>query len=119
MLPRWLLRTSNTSTNNSPKPRASSSSLGDIGYGESIAFTALGDAVNVAARLQDMSKVLACEVVISEEVYQTAGLIDDELPRQKITVRGREAPIVVRTVVKAEKLATVIERLTAGSVAKA
>ena len=93
--------------------------LGDIGYGENIAFTALGDAVNVAARLQDISKELACEVVISEEVCQTAGLIDDELPRQKITVRGREAPIVVRTVVKAEKLATVIERLTAGSVAKA
>ena len=88
--------------------------LGDIGYGENIAFTALGDAVNVAARLQDMSKELACEVVISEEVYQTAGLTGDELPRQEITVRGRTAAIVVRTTVKAENLATLIERLTEG-----
>ena len=88
--------------------------LGDIGYGENIAFTALGDAVNVAARLQDISKELACEVVISEEVYQTAGLTGDELPRQEITVRGRTAAIVVRTTVKAENLATLIERLTEG-----
>ena len=71
--------------------------LGDIGYGENIAFTALGDAVNVAAGLQDISKELACEVVISEEVYQTAGLTGDELPRQEITVRGRTAAMVVRT----------------------
>ncbi len=88
--------------------------LGDIGYGENIAFTALGDAVNVAARLQDISKELACEAVISEEVYQAAGLTGDELPRQEITVRGRTAAIVVRTTVKAENLATLIERITEG-----
>ena len=36
--------------------------VGDIGYGENAAFTALGDAVNVAAQLQDMSKELNYEV---------------------------------------------------------
>jgi adenylate cyclase len=35
--------------------------IGDIGYREHMVFTALGDAVNVAARLQDMTKTLACE----------------------------------------------------------
>jgi adenylate cyclase len=91
--------------------------IGDVGHGENIAFTALGDAVNVAARLQDMSKELECEVVISDEVYQTAGLPLEELQRKEITVRGRTAPIVVRTVLKAENLATLFERTTAGSVA--
>jgi adenylate cyclase len=76
--------------------------VGDIGYGENVAFTALGDAVNVAARLQDMSKELECEVVISDEVYQTAGLPHGRLQLKEITVRGRAAPIVVRTVVNAE-----------------
>src|ERR1700733_7474962 len=88
-----------------------------VGHGENIAFTALGDAVNVAARLQDMSKELECEVVISDEVYQTAGLPLEELQRKEITVRGRTAPIVVRTVLKAENLATLFERTTAGGVA--
>ena len=30
--------------------------VGDIGYRDHMVFTALGDAVNVAARLQDMTK---------------------------------------------------------------
>ena len=32
--------------------------VGDIGYRDHMVFTALGDAVNVAARLQDMTKTL-------------------------------------------------------------
>src|SRR4029077_7471033 len=32
------------------------------------------------------------EVVISDEVYQTAGLPREELQRKEITVRGRTAP---------------------------
>ena len=35
--------------------------VGDIGYRDHMVFTALGDPVNVAARLQDMTKSLACE----------------------------------------------------------
>src|SRR3954447_22671435 len=38
--------------------------IGDIGYRDHIVFTALGDAVNVAARLQDMTKTLACEAIV-------------------------------------------------------
>src|SRR6201999_396858 len=48
--------------------------VGDIGYRDHMVFTALGDAVNVAARLQDMTKTLICEAIISEEVRITAGL---------------------------------------------
>src|ERR1700730_616803 len=48
--------------------------IGDIGYRDHMVFTALGDAVNVAARLQDMTKSLICEAIVSEEVRITAGL---------------------------------------------
>jgi adenylate cyclase len=36
--------------------------IGDIGFRDHTVFTALGDAVNVAARLQDMTKTLNCTV---------------------------------------------------------
>ena len=75
--------------------------VGDIGYRDHMVFTALGDAVNVAARLQDMTKSLACEVVVSDEVRTTAGLAADALPRRKSTIRGRNEPMIVRTVTDA------------------
>ena len=60
--------------------------VGDIGYRDHMVFTALGDAVNVAARLQDMTKSLACEAVISEEVRAIAGL------RRCAPAHGRRDP---------------------------
>jgi adenylate cyclase len=88
--------------------------VGDIGYGENISFTALGDAVNIAARLQDMTKELACQLVVSDEVFETAGLSDDALPRRQIAIRGRAAPVVVRTLVEAESLASLATLAAAG-----
>ncbi|WP_029584169.1 adenylate/guanylate cyclase domain-containing protein [Bradyrhizobium sp. URHD0069] len=78
--------------------------IGDIGYREHMVFTALGDAVNVAARLQDMTKSLACEVVLSEEVRVTASLPAGALPRHEVAIRGRAEPMIVRTVASAKKL---------------
>ncbi len=78
--------------------------IGDIGYRDHMVFTALGDAVNVAARLQDMTKALACEVVVSDEVRSTAGLAADALPQQEVAIRGRNEPMIVRTVVDAKTL---------------
>jgi adenylate cyclase len=71
--------------------------IGDIGFREHTVFTALGDPVNVAARLQDMTKSLKCKAVVSEEVWRTAGLAADALERTDVEVRGRDQPITVRT----------------------
>ncbi|WPO40911.1 adenylate/guanylate cyclase domain-containing protein [Tardiphaga sp. 42S5] len=82
--------------------------VGDIGYRDHLVFTALGDAVNVAARLQDMTKSLACEVIISEEVSTTAGLAGDALPQQDVAIRGRAAPMNVRTITDARVLSSLV-----------
>jgi adenylate cyclase len=82
--------------------------VGDIGYRDHMVFTALGDAVNVAARLQDMTKSLACEVIISEEVSTTAGLAGDALPQQDVAIRGRAAPMNVRWITDAKVLSGLI-----------
>ena len=87
--------------------------IGDIGYRDHMVFTALGDAVNVAARLQDMTKALACEVVVSEEVRITAGLAEDSLPQQEVTIRGRAEAMIVRSVDHASMLSALVNDLNA------
>ncbi len=82
--------------------------IGDIGYRDHMVFTALGDAVNVAARLQDMTKTLACEAIVSEEVRITAGLSADALPQQEVAIRGRNEPMIVRVVTSAKTLAALV-----------
>jgi adenylate cyclase len=82
--------------------------IGDIGYRDHMVFTALGDAVNVAARLQDMTKSLACEAIVSEEVRVTAGLPADGLPQQEVAIRGRGEPMIVRTVKSAKTLSALV-----------
>jgi adenylate cyclase len=82
--------------------------IGDIGYRDHMVFTALGDAVNVAARLQDMTKSLVCEAVISEEVRISAGLPADALPEQEVAIRGRAEPMIIRAVKKAKTLSALI-----------
>lgn len=82
--------------------------IGDIGYRDHMVFTALGDPVNVAARLQDMTKSLACEAVISEEVRVTAGLAAEGLPQHEVAIRGRAEPMIVRTVSNAKTLSALV-----------
>jgi adenylate cyclase len=82
--------------------------VGDIGYRDHMVFTALGDAVNVAARLQDMTKNLSCEAVVSDEVRINAGLPADALPQHEVAIRGRNEPMVVRTVTDAKQLSSLV-----------
>ena len=87
--------------------------IGDIGYRDHMVFTALGDAVNVTARLQDMTKTLACEAIVSEEVRITAGLPADSLPQQEVAIRGRTEPMMVRSVTDAKALSALVNDLDA------
>src|ERR1700722_7188823 len=80
--------------------------IGDSGYRDHQVFTALGDAVNVAARLQDMTKDLECEVILSEAVYKTPDLPVNLLPEQELPIRGRPQPMIVRVVANARMLSS-------------
>ena len=82
---------------------------GAIGYERHAQFTVIGDPVNVAARLQDLTKAMACEVLMSEEVYERAGFAPDALPAHEVETRGREASVKARSVARAADLARLIE----------
>ncbi|QUS38767.1 adenylate/guanylate cyclase domain-containing protein [Tardiphaga alba] len=80
--------------------------VGDIGYRDNMVFTALGDPVNVAARLQDMTKSLSCDAIVSEGVFASAGVDVETLPAHDLPIRGRVAPIKVRAVSDTRLLTT-------------
>jgi adenylate cyclase len=69
--------------------------VGRMGYGPSIHLTAIGDTVNVASRLQDLTKQYACHLVISEEVAQQAGLNVSALAKHETTVRNRREALTI------------------------
>jgi adenylate cyclase len=81
---------------------------GAIGYERHAQFTVIGDPVNVAARLEALTKTLDCEVLMSEEVYERAGFGRDDLPAHDVETRGREAIVKARSVARAADLARLI-----------
>jgi len=83
--------------------------IGDIGFRDHTVFTAVGDAVNVAARLQDMTKTLNCTIIVSEEVCKTAGIATDALTRIEVSIRGRDEPMTVRTAADPTVLASLLD----------
>ena len=83
--------------------------IGDIGFRDHTVFTAVGDAVNVAARLQDMTKTLNCALIVSEEVCKTAGIAPDALTRTEVSIRGRDEPMTVRMATDPTVLASLLD----------
>jgi len=77
--------------------------VGDVGYKDNVVFTALGDAVNVAARLQDLTKELDCEALVAEDVCRRAGLAPGTMSSRRVAIRGRLDPLDVRAVVDARR----------------
>ncbi|HEY3166568.1 MAG TPA: adenylate/guanylate cyclase domain-containing protein, partial [Candidatus Binatia bacterium] len=80
--------------------------VGRMGYGSTVHLTAIGDTVNVASRLQDLTKEYRCQLVISEQVAEQAGLAVTAFPRHELTVRNRREALAIFVVEDVEALAT-------------
>jgi adenylate cyclase len=74
--------------------------VGEMGYGRVRSLTAIGDTVNIASRLQSLSKNHACELVVSEELLLSGGLDLPDAPRYEIEIRGRRSHIAIRIVTR-------------------
>ena len=69
--------------------------LGRIGYGEAVDLTVVGNAVNVASRLEALSKERDCQIVMSADVARHAGYLDDLPTAATVNVRGVAEPMQI------------------------
>ncbi len=69
--------------------------IGQMGYGAAVYLTAVGDTVNVASRLQELTKPYACQLVISEQVVSRTGVDGSRFPRHQVMVRNHTDPVVI------------------------
>lgn len=78
--------------------------VGEMGYERVAHITAIGDTVNTASRLEALTKEFGVELVVSQELVETAGITLEDAPRQDVEIRGRQGRLAVRTVRRAAGL---------------
>ncbi|MBS0451392.1 MAG: adenylate/guanylate cyclase domain-containing protein [Proteobacteria bacterium] len=74
---------------------AGGAAVAEVGHRGVRSFTAVGEVVNTASRLQEQTKVNGAALVISAFAARHAGIATDDVPVQRIQVRGREEPLDV------------------------
>jgi adenylate cyclase len=79
--------------------------IGTMGYRQHALTTAIGEAVHIASRLQDLTKEYGCQLVVSEAVGTMAGIPLGGFPCHDLQVRGLSAPLTIRVIDSAARLA--------------
>jgi adenylate cyclase len=71
--------------------------IGNMGAKEKIQYTAIGDTVNLAARLEGINKLYGTPIIVSEATAQLAGESVKLRKLDRVKVSGKELPVTIYT----------------------
>ena len=78
--------------------------VGEMGYESATQLTAIGDTVNIASRLETLTKEFGVELVVSQELLDHAGIDVPGSEQHDVEIRGRQERLAVRAVKRAIEL---------------
>jgi class 3 adenylate cyclase/ABC-type nitrate/sulfonate/bicarbonate transport system substrate-binding protein len=69
--------------------------VGNVGSSTRLSYTALGDGVNVAARLEGINKQFGTTICISDSIYDQVGAEILARPLKRVQVKGRKTEFMI------------------------
>jgi class 3 adenylate cyclase/ABC-type nitrate/sulfonate/bicarbonate transport system substrate-binding protein len=69
--------------------------VGNVGSSSRLNYTALGDGVNVAARLEGINKLFGTTICISDSIFEHARVEILARPLQRVQVKGRKTEFMI------------------------